>query len=522
MSSSSQPPHTNDSVAPQDLTTRTIQSLLWLLSSNAVGALARLAVVPILARLLAPEVFGITAAASIVTGFAYIFASVGIGPTIIRLPDLEERHTKTGLTISVLLGLGAGSIAFLLAPWIAEFFNNPQLIPVLRVQSLLFPLRGLTVVCESMMQRELAFRRFAMIESLAYVVGYCLVAIGGALAGWGVWAIVLGAMSNNTLRLLLVVGSYPQYVRFGFDMQAARSLFRDGSGFTAMQFLSFVGSQIDYLVVGRLLGLEALGLYTKAYELISRIAGTLTQTIRRPLFAGLVSIQSEQARMRRVFLRGSTILGLLIIPLIPVAVVLSPEIILIVLGNQWTEAIIPFGILVGAMFFILAARINLVILQARGLLLRGTLYYLYYLVAILLGAWSGHFWGIIGVSAGVVIALFSCFLLSCAIVLRNLEIGWGTYFAAYGRSVLLAGLSLTIVWPIAYWMRTFEQPLLTALVAGMILGTVALLLLILVPKQVFGSEAEFVTSRAETFYRSMRTRLFKRKVPAGASTGENH
>ncbi|MEX1019311.1 MAG: lipopolysaccharide biosynthesis protein [Litorilinea sp.] len=487
----------------QDLTTRTVTSLFWLFSSNFANTTMRLAIVPILARILAPEAFGIAAAASVVTGFASIFSNVGIAPALMRLENVEPRHTKTGLTISTLLGLLAGAISIALAPWIAQFFNSPELTMVLYAQALLFPLRGLTVVCESMMQREMAFRRLAMIESVSYIVGYCLVAVTGALAGWGVWAIIAGTMTQNLIRVVLVVFSRLDYARAGFDWDAARTLARDGSGFTAMRTLAYVATQLDYMIVGRFLGMDVLGLYTKAYELLTRPANTLTATIRRPLFAGLVSIQSQEARLRRTFMRAVSIMSLVFIPATPLAVILSPELVLVILGDQWTEAILPFRALSTALYFVICGRITMTVLQARGVLLRGTYYYIFFALAILVGAWVGQFWGIGGVAWGVAGAFFVSFLLSTALVLNNLQISWVAFARIHARGVILAIGVLAVVWTITALVRPYDQPLLTLLAVGLVFGVVGLVLLVLAPRRLLGNDTDWLMARRNAFLHTL-------------------
>src|SRR5688572_30526628 len=141
-----------------------------------------------MARLITPAEFGVVSAALLVIGFSGIFAQLGLGPAIVQRPALEPRHLKTAFAASLYFGIVLGVVVWLTAPLVADFFRTAMLAPVLRVLAVSFPLRGLAVVSESLMQRELRFRWLAARELGSYALGFGLVGPLLALQGRGVWA----------------------------------------------------------------------------------------------------------------------------------------------------------------------------------------------------------------------------------------------------------------------------------------------------------------------------------------------
>src|SRR5947209_9612161 len=144
--------------APGGMTSRTLGGLFWLFLGTGSQAVLQVLVLAVLSRLLAPADFGLVAAALAVVGFSTIFSQLGIGPAVVQRLDLKPAHLRMGFTLSLLLGFLLAALAWVFAPAIADCFRLPRLIPILRAVSLVFSLQGMSVVAESLLQRDLQFR----------------------------------------------------------------------------------------------------------------------------------------------------------------------------------------------------------------------------------------------------------------------------------------------------------------------------------------------------------------------------
>ena len=300
--------------------------MFWVTVGRGGRAVLQL-VVSGLCRLLTPAQFGVVSAALVVIGFSAIFSEVGLGPAIVQRPDLQQRHIEAAFTGSILFGFIVGAVVWLAAPLAADFFQIEQVAPVLRVLAWIFPLKGVAVVPESLLQRDLKFRALANRDVVSYGVGYGLVGVVLAWRGLGVWALVGGQLAQAALNTTLLVIARPTTVSRRVDWSACRELALFGGGFTAARVSNYLAVQGDNLVVGRWLGPAALGIYGRAYQLMAMPAvvfGTILDTV---LFPVMAKVQGNPQQLRTAYRRGISLIALVMLPASVVLVILAPELV---------------------------------------------------------------------------------------------------------------------------------------------------------------------------------------------------
>ncbi|NUN24154.1 MAG: oligosaccharide flippase family protein, partial [Candidatus Jettenia caeni] len=266
-------------------------------------------VLAILARLLTPKDFGIVSAAMVVVRLSEVFAQIGIGPAIVQRQDLKTVHLRTGFTISCLSGLSLTGLISSLAPQISVFFHMEELIPVIRGVSLVFLFQGISLVAESLLQRELQFRWLAIIQSLSYAVGYGIVGISLAFLGFGVWSLVIAYLSQMAFKSIFLLKVKPHPKRLALERRAIAELMYFGGGFTLARIGNAIAGQGDYLVVGRWLGANALGLYSRAYQLMTIPAMLFAKILDTVLFPAMAQIQTQPERLRVAYRRGVALIA---------------------------------------------------------------------------------------------------------------------------------------------------------------------------------------------------------------------
>lgn len=430
------------------LTETTISGFGW--TSLAVGARALLQVVAIifLARLLAPEQFGLFAAAMVVGGFCAIISELGVSPAIVQRPALEPRHIRTGFTLSVAMGLVVGLVAYLLADAIASFFQMPELAGVVRIMALGFPLRGLATVAEALALRTFRFRWLALVEAGAFGLGFIVVAPVLTLMDFGVYALVGAYLTQNIARTLILLFGQPHENRLMLESRAVGELLYFGTGFTIAKFCNYVASQADNMVVGRWLGPVALGLYGHAYQLMAAPAILVGQALDRVLFPTMASVQSQPERLARAYRGGIFACATVMLPAGVVIAILAPEIVHILLGPNWASAAVPLRFLALGMLFRTSSKISDSIVRATGAVYARAWRQGVFAMAVFVGALSGQQWGLIGVAIGVLCALALNFLMMAQLSLRLSAMSWRTFGQAHLPGALLAlilgGSSITI------------------------------------------------------------------------------
>lgn len=463
-----------------------------------------------IARLLGPELLGIYAAALVVIRFSDIFANIGIGPALVQRKNIEPRHLRTGLTISVGLSLAIAGATWLGASAISSFYRMPELEDTLRPLTLVFPLRGLAVVPRAMLQRNLRFRRLATIEASSYVLGFGIVGVSLALAGFGLDALVAATVTHAALELALLSWASPFPVVPMASRPSARELIGFGGGITLAGIFSFLAIQGDKLIVGRLLGAGALGLYSRAYSLVST-STRLYQKIATTTFFPLLSrVQTDRERLGRGFRRGLALNALSVLPLSAVLFAVAPDLIQALLGKEWLGTIAPFRILVLFLFLRSTAKLCSPLVMAAAKVYRLAWIQGAFAVFVLGGAWFGSKWGIGGVAGGVAVAIVGHSILLLDLSLRLTGISWPAVFKAWLRPAVLALLVGGQSWLLVDLTRSWcSVPLVVVAVTLLFLAFTLAVVFLIAPRLLLGDDA-LVTLRQLRFFRVFEERLLRR------------
>lgn len=428
----------------ENLARSTLSAFGWQYTSFIGQALMQLLVLAVQARLLTAEDFGVMGLAMIFVGFAALFSQMGVGPAIIQRPELTALHIRVGFTISVLLSLIFTILMIAIAPLVAVFVKNDQVTGVMYAVSLNFLFAGFGVVAESLLKRNLKFKRLMKANVISYAIGYAGVGIVMAVMGFGVMALVGATLGQSLLKSVLLLAYNPHPVKPSLARNEMRELIFFGGGFTLAHFLNYSANQGDYFVVGRMMGSEALGIYTRAYQLMMLPAKYFGQVLTVVLFPVMSKIQSSRARLARAYLGGIAMVTLVSAPMGVLMVTTAPEIVEILLGPNWSQTVVPFQILALGVVARGSYKIDDSLARAMGMMYQRSVRDAIYAAAVVIGAFIGLRWGLVGVAWGVLAAVVINYILAIQMSVRLLECTWGQVLQALVPSIYPAAL-LTVV-----------------------------------------------------------------------------
>jgi O-antigen/teichoic acid export membrane protein len=451
------------------LTHRAVAGMAWVAGGSGLMALLKIVALVLLTRLLSPADFGVVSAALIVVNFSLTFSQLGLGPALVQRRDLEPRHVSTAFFASTVFGLLVAGLVWLGAPLFADFFRMEQLSPVVRVLALMFPIAGVSIVAENLLQRELRFRLLAKTDVVTYGLGYG--AVGGMLAllGYGVWALVAAQLTWALLRAAILLRAAPPVLRPGPSWNCFRELLIYGAGQSAGRIGVFFANQADNLVVGRWMGAAALGFYSRAYQLMAVPTALLGDVLDKVLFPTMAMVQDDPRRLSSAYLRGTALVALLTLPAGIVAAVLAPELVAVAFGSRWEALVPPFQVLALGMMFRTSYRMSDSLSKATGRVYRRAWRQAAYAALVFLGAWFGSYQGLTGVAVGVLAALCINYLLMAHLSLSVGQISWLRFAQAQ-----LPALWLTlVVGPITLATVLATRHLALGPVVGLLAGSVA-------------------------------------------------
>lgn len=393
----------------------------------------------VLARLLAPEDFGLAALAAIVVGLAALLLDLGIGSAVIQRHTLTERHVRAAFG----LGLGVGglltALVWVTAPFAAVLLRAEGLAPILRAESLLFLLSGVGVTARALLQRRLDFRTLFLVDLVGYGIGYAAIAVTLALLGFGVWSLVIGAILQSFLANTLVLARVRHPLRPLVSRPETDELLRFAWGGAlngAVNHLAFHG---DNLVVGRSLGTHALGLYARAFALMMLPLGFVGNALFSILFPALSELQRDRDRFARAYLTAVAGLTLAMAPVMAGMAVAAPHLITGLYGEAWTGSVFPFQVLCAVGLFRVSAMPAGAVTHASGQVYAELQRQMVYAAWVLAASLVGARWGIGGVAIGVATAIVYKYVAIVGLSLRIGQLTWREFLEAQASGIWLGG-----------------------------------------------------------------------------------
>lgn len=485
-----------------NLTKSTLSGLFWMFSGAGAQAALQFLVTVILARILVPEDFGLVSAALIAVSFSEIFSKLGVGPALVQRETLEVRHIRTGFTMSLIFGTLLYAILYLLAPIISEFLQMEELTNVLRVISIVLPIKSTAVVSESLLQRKLAYKRMANIQVWTYAFGYGLVGIILSIFGFEVWALVAATIAQALLRTISLLIIEPHSMKPQFERLAFKDLMYFGTGFTIARIANYLALQGDNIVTGRWLGPQALGLYGRAYQLMAMPANLFGQVLDQVLFPVMAKVQDDTKRLTTAYNRGISAIALIVLPASIHMIILAPEIIDFLLGSTWVEVVGPFQILAIGMFFRTSYKISDSLTRATGAVYKRAWRQGIYAFLVILGSFIGQNWGLNGVAFGVLVALFINYMLMAHLSLRIISLTWKTFFVTQLPALLLSIVMGIVSWFIIKGLRFINFPTLGIIaISSIIIIIIAFLLLRFFPKVFLGKNGVWIINLLSNYFK---------------------
>jgi PST family polysaccharide transporter len=427
---------------------RTIAAGRWHLASAAVQGVLQLGTGVVLARLLPPSDFGQVALATVIIGFATVIGDLGLGPAVIQRRALTERHLRVAFTVSILWGSALAILLLATAPFWAHLLLNPPLTAVLRAQALLFLFAGLGSTALALLRRSLRLRDLFVIETTSYLVGYAIVAIGMAFAGFGMWSLVGGALLQRFLASALALSRVRHSVRPLLARDELRVLLGFGVSASLNTLAATVARNADNLVVGRWLGPAVLGLYSRAFNLMSLPLGILDSLMWSVLFPALAHVRDEPTRFRKAYILSVQLTSLVAVPGMVVLLVAAPQLIIGLYGERWAGAVVPLQVLCCVGPLRSGYNVACTVAHASGRLYAELARQLGYAVLVIVGSLAGLAYGVTGVALGVAGAIACMYVAMAHLSVRASGCGWGGFLKAqvpgWVLGIIIGGCGLAV------------------------------------------------------------------------------
>lgn len=419
--------------------------LRWTLGARLMAQLITWAITLVVIRILTPSDYGLLAMASIFISFLSMFSEFGLGSAVIQKAAIDDATLRRVFGLVLIIHFTMAALLILGAPVIAGFFGEERLVAIIRVLALQFVVVVFAVIPDALLQRRMHFRGRALFDLSAAVIG-SVVTLALAIAGHGVWSLVVSALISQTWKTIGVNVLAPYFRAPKFSLEGMRPLIRFGWHVTASQMLGAIVAQSDILIGGKWLGKEALGFYSVAMHLASLPIQRLSGIVNQVAFPAFARMQHDVPRVGANLLLGIRLLSFVAFPILWGVSSIAPEIVNVLLGPKWMPAIVSLQTLAMVMPVRMISNFGVNAMQGMGrsdIIMRNAIFTAIVTpVACFLGVYE---WGLIGLSVAWLIAAPLSFLQGMTRSAQALHLGLGRVVMAMGPAAFSSALMYAAV-----------------------------------------------------------------------------
>src|SRR5690606_31715252 len=260
---------------------------------------------------------------------------------------------------------------------------------------------SLSSVSLNLLYKTFNFRYSSIITLISTFVGYSLGTIL-AIKGYGVWSLVFATLTASLLKTMGYFYFAPVKIKFGFYFKEWKELFGFGSGMILLKFSNYLSNGGVNLLLGKILPVSSLGVFDRSFQLKTLPSKHLGGILDKVMFPVMSQIQDEEERFFKVFYFGLGVSTSISFPLTLYFVYFSEELVNLMLGKNWFEAVIPLQIMFLVLPFSISNKMADSAIRAKGLIYKNVIRKCIYVVVLLLSTFLlGYFYGIIGAAIAV-------------------------------------------------------------------------------------------------------------------------
>lgn len=349
----------------ESLKQKTKRGLYWKFAEQFSNYGIQFLIGIVMARLLTPSDYGITALPAVFMAVAGIFVEAGFSNALVRKPELKEEDLSTTFYYSMAVGLLCYLLLFVASPWIADFYNTPVLEPLMKVTALSFILSPISTPQNVLLRRRLDFKTPAKIAVIVKILSG-FVGIAMAYTGYGVWALVISGLFSSVTGLIMTVYAVRWYPKTGWSKESFRYLWGYGNNMMVSGLLDTLYRNITPIIVGKFYSTADLGVYNRARQYAAMPSSNIHAVVREVSFPVLSKMQDDDERLIENYRRMIKLSAFVVFPLMMLLAALARPLIIVMITAKWEACIVLLQLLCFSMMWYPVHALNLNILTVKG------------------------------------------------------------------------------------------------------------------------------------------------------------
>lgn len=316
----------------------TIQNFFWRFAERCGAQLVTFIVSIVLARILAPEDYGTIALVTVFATIMQVFVDSGLGIALIQKKDADDLDFSSVFYFNFAVCIVLYALMFLAAPYIAKFYDDNTLVPIVRVISLTIVISGVKGIQQSYVSRNMLFKRF-FYATLGGTIFSAFLGIGMAYAGFGVWAIVAQQLSNTAIDTLILWITVKWRPKKMFSWERLTNLLKFGWKLLASSLLDTVYNNLRNLIIGKIYSSSDLAYYNQGDKFPKLIVANINTSIDSVLLPTMSQAQDDRERVKMMTRRAIKTSTYVMAPLMMGLVFCAVPIVKLVLTDKWLPCV---------------------------------------------------------------------------------------------------------------------------------------------------------------------------------------
>lgn len=349
----------------EDLKHKTKVGMYWTFLNQGATQLMQFVVGIVMARLLSPEDFGITALPAVFMAIAASMMDCGFTAALIRKPEVTQKDLSTSFYYSILMGLFCYGLMYVASPFIADFYNTPILTPLIRVTSLTFLWGPLTTPQKVILNRRLDFKTQTRISIINKIVS-AIVGIAVAYAGYGIWALVASGICASLMELIQTVWVVKWMPTEKWNKESFKYLWNFGNKMLGANLIDIIYHNITPIFVGKFYSPRDLGIYNRALGYCKLPATQITNILSQVTLPVLSKMQDNDEFLIKQFRRMFRVASFISFPILMMLCALAKPLVLVLITDKWVDCIILLQIMCFAKMWWPIQTLNRNLLQVKG------------------------------------------------------------------------------------------------------------------------------------------------------------
>lgn len=315
-----------------------IKNFFWRIGESSGAQLVSFLVSIVLARLLAPEDYGVIALVTVFTSILQVFVDSGLGTALVQKKNADEVDFSSVFYFNVLVCLTLYAGMFVAAPAIAKFYDNPIYVPLVRVLSLTLVISGLKNIQQAYVYRHMIFKRF-FFSTLGGTIASAILGIVMAYAGFGVWALAAQYVSNTAIDTLILWITVPWRPKKRFSWTKLKSLLSYGWKLLVSALLDTGYTSLWNLLIGKVYSSADLSFYDQGSKYPKAIIGTISNSIDSVLLPTMSIVQDDRAQIKSMTRRSIVTSVYVMAPLMMGLAGCAEPLVSLILTDKWLPCV---------------------------------------------------------------------------------------------------------------------------------------------------------------------------------------